>query len=78
MSLKAYAGLMRYRLVRPNFMTPQDPALGRMQQQVFDALLRRSRLQGKDKMVMLTNSLIEWSEKRGTDRTILQWDDDED
>lgn len=69
-----YAGLMRYRLVRPNYMTPQDAVLGTMQQQVFDELLRRSRRERKDKMVDLATSLIEWSEERCTDRTILQWD----
>lgn len=76
-SLKAYAGLMRYRLVRPGFMTPQDPKLGERQKQVLQSLLARSRRDKREPIARLTTSLIEWSEKRGTDRTILQWDEDE-
>ena len=76
-SLKAYAGLMRYRLVRQDFMTPQDPALGEEQKLVLENLLQRSRRQNRDQITKLTKSLVEWSEKCGADRTILQWDPDE-
>ena len=73
-SLKAYAGLMRYRLVRADYMTPQDPALGEEQQQVLDSVLKRSQRDNRVQIARLTKKLIEWSEKRGTDRTILEWD----
>jgi hypothetical protein len=73
-SLKAYAGLMRYRLVRASYMTPQDPALGERQRRVLENLLRRSRRENRIQITRLTESLIEWSEKRGTDTSILQWD----
>ena len=68
---------MRYRLVRQDFMTPQDPALGEEQKLVLENLLQRSRRQNRDQITKLTKSLVEWSEKCGADRTILQWDPDE-
>ena len=73
-SLKAYAGLMRYRLVRTDYMTSQDPALGEKQRLILGSLLKRSRRENRAQIAKLTKSLIEWSEKRGTDRTILQRD----
>jgi len=76
-SLKAYAGLMRYRLVRSNYMTSEDPALGERQRLVLEELLERSQHDGRTAIANLTKSLIEWSEQRGTDHTILQWDEDE-
>lgn len=76
-SLKTYAGLMRYRIVRSDYMTPQDTALGERQKMVLRELLQRARRQNRGQIVKLTNSLIEWSEKRGADRTILQWDPDD-
>ncbi len=65
---------MRYRLVRPDYMTQLDPALGEKQHQVFERLLQRSRAENRVQITRLTENLIEWSEKRGTDTTILQWD----
>ena len=76
-SLKTYAGLMRYRLFRPDFMTPQDTVLGEKQKLVLGELLQRARRKKRVQIVKLTKSLIEWSEKRGADRTILQWDPDD-
>lgn len=76
LSLKAYAGLMRYRIVRPSFMTPQDPILAEKQQLILEKLLRRSQRDNRVQIVKLTSSLIEWSQNRGVDRTILQWDDE--
>lgn len=73
-SLKAYAGLMRYRLVRVDYMTPQDPTLGEEQRRVLEDLLKRSQRENRVQIARRTKSLIEWSEKRGTDRTILRWD----
>jgi hypothetical protein len=73
-SLKAYAGLMRYRLVRANYMTPQDAALGENQRRVLKSLVVRSRRENRLQTMHLTENLIEWSEKRGTDTSILQWD----
>jgi len=75
-SLKAYAGLMRYRIVRPNFMTPQDPALGEKQRLILEGLLKRCQRDNRIPITKLTKSLIEWSQERGVDRTILQWDDE--
>lgn len=77
-SLKTYAGLMRYRLVRPDYMTPQDTVLGEKQELILGELLQRARRKKRVQTVKLTKSLIEWSEKRGADRTILQWDPEED
>lgn len=76
-SLKTYAGLLRYRLVRPDFMTPDDATLYDRQTRIFGALLKRANQTNRHTVVKLTQSLIEWCEKRGTDRTILQWDDNE-
>ena len=76
-SLKAYAGLMRYRLVRPDYMTSQDPTLGEEQHQILANLLQRSNRDQRVQIATLTANLIEWSEKRGTDRNILQWDPDD-
>ena len=73
-SLKAYAGLMRYRLVRADYMTPQDPTLGDEQQRVLGSLLRRSRRENRDKMASYIKDLIKYSENRGTNRNLLQWD----
>ncbi|MPY71775.1 MAG: hypothetical protein GEU92_17025 [Alphaproteobacteria bacterium] len=77
-SLRAYAGLMRYRLIEPRFMTPDDPALYEKQSQVLEQLLQRAGTEKKAGHVKLIESVIEWSEKGGGDPTILQWDDDDE
>ena len=64
----------RYRLVRADYMTPQDPTLGEEQRRVLESLLKRSQRENRVQIARRTKSLIEWSEYRGTDRTILQWD----
>lgn len=73
--LAGASGLMRYRLVRSDFMTPEDPELGQRQAQLFESLLKRAHDDGNLGIERLTRSVIEWSQKRGSDRTILQWDD---
>ncbi len=65
---------MRYRLVRADYMTPQDPTLGDEQQRVLGSLLRRSRRENRDKMASYIKDLIKYSENRGTNRNLLQWD----
>ncbi len=55
-------------------MTPQDSALGEKQRRVLESHLRRSRRENRLQITRLTENLIEWSEKRGIDTSILQWD----
>ena len=55
-------------------MTLEDPALGEEQQRVLVSLLKRSRRENRGKIASYTKDLIEYSEKRGTNRSLLQWD----
>jgi hypothetical protein len=76
--VKAYAGLMRYRLVRPDFMSSEDPWLGVRQADVFSRLVKEAERRGRWRIADLTKDLIKWTEKQGTNRNMLQWDDAKD
>jgi hypothetical protein len=74
-SMRAYAGLIRYRLKRGNFLTPEDGAIEERQRRVFQKLLDRCDRANVPRIAALTEEVIKFLENRGTDSTILQWDD---
>lgn len=59
-------------------MTADDTVLHERQTVILERLFKRARREKSEAIERLTISVIEWCEKRGTDRTILQWDDEED
>ena len=67
--------MLRYRIVNPAFVAPGDGAVGdRMVgvlQKIITACTDRQTAPAAD----LAKGVLEWAERRGTDATILQWEE---
>ena len=70
-ALRALAAMLRYRLVNPAFVASGDGGIGDRMVRVLQQIIDRQMAPAAD----LAKGVLEWAERRGTDATILQWEE---